>query len=197
MNETSLNSSEIISVVLEVINTLCSNLFSSIDETIFPLLDKLIFINNDIFSTGTKFNKLLSTSPSSGVLVLANSLFTAFVLYYAAKLIIANLTGSQIESPPKFFMRAFLAGVAMNSSVPICKFLITSTNLISSFFCQLGENIFCKEILRNYNKVFHPHIRFSIVHKEKIRIIHCVYSPYHSVISTISNFITYRRILTL
>ena len=146
MESQTFSSSEIVSIVLDVINTIFSNLFSSIDETIFPLLDRLVFINSDIFSTGAKFNKLLSSSASNGVLVLANCLFSAFVLYYAGRLILANLIGTQIESPSKFFMRAFLSGVAMNFSLSICKFLINSTNLISSFFCELGKDIFGKEI---------------------------------------------------
>ena len=146
MVEQTLSSPEIVSVVLEVINTIFSNLFNSIDKTIFPLLDKLVFINTDIFSTGAKFNKLLSTSSSNGVLILANCLFTAFVLYYAGRLLLANLVGTQIESPGKFFMRAFLTGIAMNSALPICKFFINSTNLVSSFFCELGKNIFSKDI---------------------------------------------------
>ena len=146
MDDTLTNNSEIVPIVLEVINSICSNLLSSIDETIFPLLDKLVFIDTNIFSTGDKFNKLLSNSPSNGVLILANCLFTAFILYYAGRLIIANLTATQIESPSKFFMRAFLSGVAMNYSLSICKFLISATSLISSFFCSLGRNVFNKEI---------------------------------------------------
>lgn len=146
MTEQALSNSEVVSIVLEVINTIFSNIFNSIDKTIFPLLDKLVFINTDIFSTGTKFNKVLSTSSSNGVLILANCLFTAFVLYYAGRLLLANLLGTQIESPGKFFMRAFLTGIAMNSALPICNFFINSTNLVSSFFCNLGKNIFGKEI---------------------------------------------------
>lgn len=146
MEDTLTNTSEIVSIVLEVINSICSNLISSIDETIFPLLDKLVFIDSTIFSTGDKFNKLLSSSPTNGVLILANCLFTAFILYYAVRLIIANLTATQIESPPRFFMRAFLSGIAMNYSLSICKFLISATSLISTFFCALGNNVFGKEI---------------------------------------------------
>lgn len=127
----------IVQIVLDTINTLCSNLFSSIDKNIFPLLDELVFVDKNIFSTGDKMEKLLSNSPSSGVLLLANCLFTAFVLYYSARLLISHLTFSQIESPSKFFMRAFLSGIAMNYSLSICKFLISATNLISSFFCEL------------------------------------------------------------
>lgn len=146
MEETLLNTSEIVSIVLEVINSIGSNLLTSIDETIFPLLDKLVFIDTNIFSTGEKFNKLLSSSPSNGVLVLANCLFTAFILYYAGRLIIANLTATQIESPSKFCIRAFLSGITMNYSLSICKFLISSTSLISTFFCALGKNVFAKDI---------------------------------------------------
>ena len=163
MIEQTLSNSEIVSVVLEVINTIFSNLFNSIDKTIFPLLDKLVFINNDIFSTGAKFNKLLSQSSTNGVLILANCLFTAFVLFYAARLLISNLVGTQIESPSKFFMRSFLTGVAMNSALPICKFLITSTNLISSFFCELGKNIFDKEI--SFVTLFSIFFTFSHYHQ--------------------------------
>lgn len=146
MENTLTNTSEIISIVLEIINSICSNLISSIDKTIFPLLDKLVFIDNNIFSNGDKFNKLLSNSPSNGVLILANCLFTAFILYYAGRLIIANLTSTQIESPPKFFIKAFLSGVSMNYSLSISKFLISATSLISTFFCTLGKNVFGKEI---------------------------------------------------
>ena len=146
MENTLTNTSEIISIVLEIINSICSNLISSIDKTIFPLLDKLVFIDNNIFSNGDKFNKLLSNSPSNGVLILANCLFTAFILYYTGRLIIANLTATQIESPPKFFIKAFLSGVSMNYSLSISKFLISATSLISTFFCTLGKNVFGKEI---------------------------------------------------
>ena len=78
MEQQTLSTSQIVSIVIEIINTIFSNLFNSIDETIFPLLDKLIFINNDIFSTGAKFNKLLSTYSTNGILILANCLFTGF-----------------------------------------------------------------------------------------------------------------------
>ncbi len=137
---------DIVSVILDIINNLCSNLFSSIDEKIFPLIDELVFINKNIFSTGDKMNKIFSSSPNQGVLLLANCLFSGFVIYYAARLIIAKLTLSEFESPGKFFMRAFLAGIAMNSSVAICKMLITGTDYISTFFCSLGEEIFGQQI---------------------------------------------------
>lgn len=132
----------LIQTIVDIINKLCTDLLSSIDKNIFPLLDELVFVDKTLLNTGDKMNKLLSNSPSSGVLLLANSLFTAFVLYYASRIMIAGLTGNSFESPSKFFMRAFLAGIAMNYSLSICTFLINSTNLVSTFFLELGKNIF-------------------------------------------------------
>ncbi len=136
----------IASTIVEIINNIFSNLLNSIDKNIFPVIDELVFLDRNILSTGDKMNKLLSTSPTSGVLLLANCLFSAFVLYYAARLIISQLTGTNVESPNKFFMRAFLTGVAMNYSLPICTFLINTASYISLFFCDLGKSVFGKTI---------------------------------------------------
>lgn len=142
MEETLTENVDLISTIVNIINQIFTNLLSSIDKNIFPLLDDLVFIDKGIIDTGDRMNKILSTSPTNGVLLLANCLFTAFVLYYAAKLMIAQVSGSSIESPPRFFIRAFLTGVTMNYSVQICSFLLESAWDITSFFCSLGESIF-------------------------------------------------------
>lgn len=136
----------ITSTIVEIINNILSTLLNSIDKNIFPVIDELVFLDRNVLSSGDKMNKLLSTSPTSGVLLLANCLFSAFVLYYAARLVISQLTGANIESPSKFFMRAFLSGIAMNYSLPICTFLINTASYISLFFCNLGESVFGKPI---------------------------------------------------
>lgn len=145
MEESILNT-DIVNIILDVINQISSNLFSSIDQKVFPLIDELLFINKNIFNTGDKMNKIISTSQSQGVLLLANCLFTGFVLYYAARLLISKLTFSEYESPAKFFMRAFLSRIIMNSALPICTFLINSADNISTFFLSLGEEIFNVQI---------------------------------------------------
>lgn len=144
--EVTTSTTDIVSIIIEVINQLCKNLFSSIESNIFPLINELVFINKNIFNTGDKMSKILSNSPNHGVLLLANCLFTGFVLYYALRLIIARLTFSEFESPGKFFMRAFLAGIAMNYSISLCTIFINTTDNISSFFCGLGQEVFGYEI---------------------------------------------------
>lgn len=92
MENAIIENSDLLTTIIQIINQLSNNLLSSIDKNIFPLLDKLVFIDTDILATGDKMNKIISTSPTSGVLLLANCLFTAFVLYYASKLMLSHLT---------------------------------------------------------------------------------------------------------
>lgn len=139
------NEVNIIEVVKETVNSLCNSLFDSINNSVFPLLDDIVFINSDI-TNSSHMNNLIGTSISNGVLILANSLLFAFVLYYAIRLILSYFTGNNIDPPYKFFIKAVLVAIFMNFSLSLCSFLIDSTYQISSFFCALGEDLFGKEI---------------------------------------------------
>ncbi len=81
-----------VETIIQIINSLCKNLLSSIDKNIFPLLDELVFLNKEVISTGDKMNQILSNSPNKGVLALANCLFVAFILYYASRLLLSQAT---------------------------------------------------------------------------------------------------------
>ena len=84
------NEINIVETVQETINTLCSTLFDSIKNIIFPLLDDIVFIDNDIVES-TYMEKLFGTSITSGTLILANCFLTAFVLYYSIRLLFSYL----------------------------------------------------------------------------------------------------------
>ncbi len=132
-------------VVKETINSLCGSLFDSVNNTVFPLLDDIVFINNDI-TEGSHLEKIFGISPSSGVLILANSLITAFVLYYAVRLFLSHLSGSKIDSPYQFFLKASIIIILMNESLSLCQFMIECTSTFSDFFCLLGKDILGKKI---------------------------------------------------
>lgn len=136
---------DITQIILNTANTLCTNMLESIDSAIYPLLDKTIFINEEI-AEDSYFERIFGTSPTSGVLMLANCLLFAFILYYCIRLITSHFSGSEIEPPNRFFLRAILAAILVNSSLSICKLLINGTNQISTFFCELGKDIFRKDI---------------------------------------------------
>lgn len=136
---------DIVNVILETINTLCQSLFSSIDNTLFSLLDKIIFINSDITETNY-LEKIMGHNVNTGLLILANSLLVAFVLYYAIRRFTAFFNGQEVESPYKFVIRAIFICIFMNFSLSICSGIISFSYEISNFICGLGNNIFNRTI---------------------------------------------------
>ena len=66
-------SQNITQIIIDTINTIFETLFSSIDNTLYSLLDELTFINSDIL-TDNYFQEILGTSASSGILLIANTL---------------------------------------------------------------------------------------------------------------------------
>jgi hypothetical protein len=135
----------LVEIIIETINALCNNLFSSIDNTIFPLLDQMVFIKDDILET-TYLEKILGNTADRGLLVLSNALLVSFVLYYCVKLMFSHYIGNETEPPYKFFLKSVIYAIVMNCSLFICSQLINLTHYISSFICDLGELIFGKEL---------------------------------------------------
>ena len=92
------NNADITTNIINTINTIFENLFSSIDSNLYEVLDDLIFINSDILND-KYFSKLLGTSTANGILLIANSLLIGFLLYYAGKYMLTNFTYENIENP--------------------------------------------------------------------------------------------------
>ena len=156
MSGDSLQATDISEIILETANSLCSTMLESIDESIYPLLDKVIFINKNVI-TDSYFEKIFGNSPTTGILMLSNCLLFAFILYYCIRLITSKFSGAEIEYPQQFFLRIILAAITMNASYEICTLLIEGTNQITTFFCDLGKDIFNVEVsfesmISNLNK---------------------------------------------
>ena len=77
------NSSNVTEIIIDTINSIFENLFSSIDNNLYSVLDELTFINSDILNDKT-FENIFGTSTSNGLLLIANSLLFGFVLYYVS-----------------------------------------------------------------------------------------------------------------
>lgn len=140
MNDT-INLTEII---FNSINELFSQLFSSIDNTIYSVLDELIFINNDILSESL-FQKILGTS-SSGLLLIGNSLVLGILIYYAINYLFSHLTYSKIDSPKQFVFKSIIFIAIMNSSLWICEQIINIISIITMCISEIGINLFNLEI---------------------------------------------------
>ena len=107
------NYSNVTSAILETINTILGNLFSSIDNNIYAILDDITFVSSDIIYE-SYFEKILGTSSSNGILLIANSLLFGFILFYSIKYLLAHFTYAPTEKPVQFIFKAIIFGICIN-----------------------------------------------------------------------------------
>ena len=131
-------------IIIETINNIFNQFFSSFDNTIYSVLDDIIFINTDIIDN--TFLKVLGTSPSDGLLLISNSLVLGFILYYCFRLLFSHLLGIQVQKPYQFIFKLIVYAILMNYSYFICENIIYLNSAVSSSIRFLGELLFKKNI---------------------------------------------------
>ena len=82
--ENLLTSDNMANIIISTINSILETLFSSIDNSLYSVLDDITFISSDILET-SYFKNILGMSASSGILVIANSLLFGFLIYFSIK----------------------------------------------------------------------------------------------------------------
>lgn len=135
----------IIEIITLTINTIFSNLFSSIDNELYNIIDDIIFINKDIIND-KHFENIIGSTTSSGILLICNSLILGFILYYAVSYLFSHLTFSENISPTVFIFRAIIFSILLNFSPFICEILIELISNVSLAIRNIGENLFNTEI---------------------------------------------------
>ncbi len=125
--------------ILNTINTLCNRLFQSINKNIFPQLDSLVFMDADI-TKSTHVNDLIGTDFNHGLLVIAECLLTAFVIYYSIRRFSAFYTGKEVETPYQFFIKAVVIGIITAYSLNICSGILSTTSDITQSICAIGKS---------------------------------------------------------
>lgn len=143
--ENSLTSDNMANIIITTINTILENLFSSIDNTLYSVLDDITFISSDILDSAY-FQKILGMSASSGILVIANSLLFGFLLYFSIKYLLSHFYSIEVESPYQFIFKLLFFGIAMNSSYFIIGQILDISSNITLSIRNLGENIFNTQI---------------------------------------------------
>ena len=140
------NSTEITTNIINTINEIFANLFSSIDNSLYEILDNLVFINSEVL-TDKYFYKIFGTTSNNGILLIANSLFIGFILYYSIKLMMSNFTYQRTENPLQFIFKCIIFGICMNSSFFIVEQIIDLNFNVCSIIKNLGEDMFRKKYL--------------------------------------------------
>lgn len=136
--EQSANASQ---VVIDTINTIFNNLFTSIDTNLFTVLDELTFVNSNILED-KYFGKIFGTSASNGILLIANALIIGFIIYFAIRYLSSNFTFSKVENPIQFIFKLVIYGIAMNSSYFIITQVLNINFYITDAIKSIGEDLF-------------------------------------------------------
>lgn len=139
------NSNDVTNIIIDTINKIFETLFSSIDNSLYSILDSITFIGPDILKD-PNFENLFGTSTANGILLIANSLLLGFILYYSVKYLLSHLTFHQVEAPSSFIIKLILYGICMNYSFFIVTFVLDLNYNISLSIQNLGENLFNKNI---------------------------------------------------
>ena len=137
--------SNITQIIIDTINTILGNLFSSIDNNLYSLLDDITFISSDILND-KNFENIFGTSTTNGILLIANSLLLGTILYFAIKYLLSHFTYSQVERPHSFLIKLIICGICMNCSYFLISIFLDIFSNISLSIRGLGENLFNKNI---------------------------------------------------
>lgn len=136
---------EIVNIIIETINSLFSNLFSSIDNNIYEYLDNFAFIDSSIISNSL-FNKFLGESGKNSILYLTDAFLLAIIIYYIIRYTYSSFSGSNIEKPSQFLFKMVILGIIINSSYFISEQIININYLICESIREIGRSIIKKDI---------------------------------------------------
>lgn len=136
-----MDSSQISSIISNTINEMFYKIFSSIDNSIYSVLDDFTFINQDVLSD-YYFLEIFGYTNKEGILLVANALILGYLIYYSFKLLLSHLGVTQVERPVQFIFKFIICSICINFSAFICDEIIYIVSLISSTIRYIGENLF-------------------------------------------------------
>lgn len=132
--------SEIVNIIIETINSIFSNLFSSIDSNIYAYLDNFTFINTNIINSSF-FEKLLGANGKNGIIYLSDALLVGVILYYSIRYMYSTFSGSFTEKPSQFVLRVIILGIIINGSYFICEQILNINYLLSESIREIGSSV--------------------------------------------------------
>ncbi len=137
--------SEIVNLIIETINTIFSNIFSSIDNNLYGNLDKVAFINADILSNSF-FEKILGSNGKNGFIYLTDAMLLGISIYYCLRLFYSHYSEANIEKPYQFLFKLLVFTIFINFSYFIIEQVLNLNYLISSSIQEIGNNTLNQDI---------------------------------------------------
>ena len=137
--------SEIVNLIIDTINTIFSNILSSIDNNIYANLDKVAFINSDILSNSF-FEKILGSNGKNGFIYLTDAMLLGISIYYCIRLFYSHYAETNIEKPFQFLFKLLIFAILINFSYFLLEQVLNINYLFSSSIQEIGGNILNADI---------------------------------------------------
>ena len=132
-------------IIISTLNSVLSSLFSSIDNTLYSLLDEVVFIDSSIVSDSF-FDKAFGSMYHAGILIIADSLFFGFLIYYCIRLHFSFYSGSNVEKPLQFTLKCIVLGICINCSQFLCEQIVYISSALSDSIRDVGLLVFGSQI---------------------------------------------------
>lgn len=126
--------------VLNTIQNMTNQIFTSIDDSLIRVLDQFVYIDGRLLNGSVFF--ILTIKIELAMRVIAESIIFGHVLYYLIRYLISRITSQNredLENPALFFIKIIFVSIAVLYSSDICKMLVELNNNISIDF---GRNMF-------------------------------------------------------
>lgn len=136
---------EIANIIIQTINTLFNNLFSSIDNSVYSSLDNLVFTNSSLINNSIIL-KLFNNSGKNSLIYLSDTLLLGLFLFYLIRYYYFNIIDVTVEKPTQFIFKLFIFTLIVNFSYFIIEKILDINYLFSSSIQEIGKNIVKEDI---------------------------------------------------
>lgn len=140
-----MSQNDIVNIIIETINTIFSNIFSSIDNSIYSNLDNITFLDASIIQNSF-FEKLLGSSGRTGLIYLTDAMLLGISMFYIVRYYYLNIVDVTVEKPGQFLFKLLIFAFIINFSYFIIEQILTLLNLFSTSIQDIGEDILGSDI---------------------------------------------------
>ncbi len=139
--------------VLNTIQSMTNQIFTSIDKSLIDVLDRFVYVDESLLRENTIF--IFTSKIEMTMRVIAESLLLGYVIYYLTRYLISRITAvnkDDLENPAIFFVKMVLISIAIFYSTDICKMIVEINSNITKDF---GNNLTTSGLLPTFNRFLH------------------------------------------
>lgn len=134
-----MDSNDVVNVIIQTINTIFSNLFSSIDNSMYDSLDNYVFIDSSILNNNV-FKNLLGFN-GNGFLYLTDAMLIGVALFYIVRFYFSNIVDANVERPGQFIFKLLVFAICINCSYFLIQQFMNIFSLVTGAIRSIGKDI--------------------------------------------------------